>query len=116
MHELPVIEKILDIVLNTAHKHQITEIRAINLEVGELSHLEQEWMQHYFDYLSQDSIAQGAKLKIDKIPAKMRCSECENELAAYSGSCLQQNCTFCGSTDLKLISGNEYYIKNLEAI
>ncbi len=116
MHELPVIEKIVDIILTTAQKHQINEIRAVNLEIGELSHLEEEWMQHYFDYLSKDTIAQGAKLKIDKIQAKMRCSHCQNEFEAYSGSSVKKNCLFCGSTELKLISGNEYYIKNLEAI
>lgn len=116
MHELPVIEKIVDIVLNTARKYQIKEIQAINLEIGELSHLEEEWMQHYFDYLSQDTLAQGAKLKIDKIPARMRCSKCENEFEFDLSTGGKNTCHFCGSKNTKLISGNEYYIKNLEAI
>src|SRR5208337_2714811 len=51
MHELPVTESILKIVLQHAPADSVSKIVRIFLDVGELSDLEDEWIQHYFDYL-----------------------------------------------------------------
>ena len=50
MHELQVTESILDIVLRHAEANQVNKILSIQLKVGELSDLEDEWIQRYFDY------------------------------------------------------------------
>lgn len=64
MHELPVVESILNIVMKHAEMNQVQKIVSISLIVGELSDLEAEWMQHYFDFLSNDTLAEGARLKL----------------------------------------------------
>lgn len=46
MHE------ILEIVLRYARRHRVTQVSKVLLEIGELSDLEQEWIQHYFDAIS----------------------------------------------------------------
>jgi hydrogenase nickel incorporation protein HypA/HybF len=115
MHELPVTQSILDIVLKHAAKNQVTKIHAINLSVGELSDLQDEWIQRYFDYISKGTLAEGAKLVIERIPVKFRCTACSEEFQANVREMKDISCPSCGKNDLSLVSGREYYIKSMEA-
>ena len=81
MHELPVIESILNIVMKHAELNQVQKIVSITLEVGELSDLEAEWMQHYFNFLSNDTLAEGAELRITYTPIVLQCSQCRHSFA-----------------------------------
>ena len=49
MHELPVTEKILDIIVAHAERNNVQKVVTINLNIGELSDLEDEWIQNYFE-------------------------------------------------------------------
>ncbi|MCJ7747981.1 MAG: hydrogenase maturation nickel metallochaperone HypA, partial [Desulfobacterales bacterium] len=53
MHELPITESILNIVLKHAEMNSVRKVMAIHLKVGKLSDLEDDWIQRYFDYLSK---------------------------------------------------------------
>ncbi len=114
MHELPVIEKILGIVLTHAKKNNVSRVMAISLQVGSLSDLEDEWMQRYFDYLSKDTIAQGAKLKIERMPIVMQCNSCGASYNVESYSIGDAACPECKSKDKKFTSGRGYFISNME--
>ena len=76
MHELPVMQSILSIVLRHAAMHHVQKVHAIGLSVGTLSDLEEEWMQKYFDHLSAGTVAEGARLKIQWVPAVLACEGC----------------------------------------
>ena len=78
MHELPITESILKIVLKHAETNNVRQVMAIHLQVGKLSDLEDEWIQRYFDYLSKGTVAQGAKLKIERTPIMVQCDACSN--------------------------------------
>jgi len=116
MHELPVIEKILKVVLAHAVKHRVKRVVAIHLEVGEFSDLEEQWMQHYFDHLSKGSRAEKARLVIEKIPARMQCAQCGENFAFMATSDGSNTCPLCAAKDCRLIAGQGYFIKNLEAL
>ncbi|MGM0451808.1 MAG: hydrogenase maturation nickel metallochaperone HypA [Thermodesulfobacteriota bacterium] len=116
MHELPVTEKILDIVVKHAQTHRVSEIVTITLHIGELSDLENEWVQHYFDYLSKDTVAAGAKLVIERIPIVLKCNTCGHEFQTEKSALGQSICPQCSATgDFSLVSGKQYYIKEMEA-
>ncbi len=116
MHELPVTERILDIVLKHAEQHQVSRVVSITLTVGELSELENEWIQHYFDYLSRDTLAEGAELRIERKPIVLKCRKCGAEKSISREELGRVKCSECGSeNDFSLVSGREYYIKEMEA-
>jgi len=116
MHELPVTERILEIVLKHAARNQVRRVVSITLTVGELSDLENEWIQHYFDYLSKDTAADGAKLHIERQPIVMRCNKCGRNQEIKKEQLGETSCPECGDTeDFSLVSGREYYIKEMEA-
>jgi len=116
MHELPITESILDIVLKHAQKNNVKKIITIYLGVGELSDLEDEWMQKYFEYLSKDTLAKDATLRIERIPITMQCNACSNEFVVQKADLGNIECPKCKEQKCTLISGKEYYIKNMEVI
>ncbi len=116
MHELPITENILNIVCRHAESGSVSQVVSITLEIGELSDIEDEWMQHYFDYLSKGTVAEGAKLKINRIPIKLKCSACSTIFEIEKSMIGQSKCPKCmASGDFSIISGRQYHIKEMEA-
>ena len=114
MHELPITESILKIVLKHAEKNGVGKVNVIHMSVGMLSELEDEWLQNYFDYLSKGTVAEGAKLIIERMPVKVQCNACSNTYEANTAKIAELNCPECGEKEGTLISGREYYIKEME--
>lgn len=116
MHELPVIESILKVALSHGAKNAVKKISAIHLQVGELSDLQDEWMQRYFDHLSKDTIAEGAALKIERIPVVMKCEDCDDNFQVDIKAVDEIKCPQCQGKNNKMISGREYFVKSMEVI
>ena len=116
MHELPVTESILKIVLQHAPADSVSRVVRIFLEVGELSDLEDEWIQHYFDYLSKGTIAEQAELVIHRVPITFQCTACANTFEIKRDALQDLRCPECGNRECTLVSGKGYYIKNMEVI
>jgi hydrogenase nickel incorporation protein HypA/HybF len=114
MHELPITESILKIVLKHAQMNSVRKVLAIHLQVGKLSDLEDEWIQRYFDYLSKGTLAEGAKLKIERTPIMVQCHGCSTSYEAEMARMDDLVCPACGEKGGTLLSGKEYYIKEME--
>ena len=114
MHELPITESILKIVLKHAEKNNVQKVMTIHLRVGKLSDLEDEWIQRYFDYLSKGTLAEGARLKIERTPIVIQCNACAHSYEVDTADMGSAVCPECGEKDGTLISGREYYIKDME--
>ncbi|MBU2514913.1 hydrogenase maturation nickel metallochaperone HypA [bacterium] len=116
MHELPVTERILDVVIAHAERKQVQKIVGINLRVGELSDLEDEWIQHYFSYLAKDTVAAEARLKIERVPVVMKCNSCSNSFQIDIKEMKEIQCPQCEGKKCSIVSGKEYYIKDMEVV
>ena len=114
MHELPITESILNVVLKHAQTNDVRQVMSIHLQVGKLSDLEDEWIQRYFDYLSKGTVAEGAKLKIERTPVMVQCTACAVSYEADVTRMGDLSCPACGETRGTLISGREYIIKTME--
>lgn len=114
MHELSIMENILKIVLSYAEKNDVRQVMAIRLQIGKLSDLEDEWVQRYFDFVSMGTVAQGAKLKIERTPIWFKCQDCATVYDVEITSMGETACPGCGQNNSKLISGREYTIKSME--
>jgi hydrogenase nickel incorporation protein HypA/HybF len=116
MHELAVTEKILDIAVKHALLNRVNKIRSITLKIGEMSDIENEWIQHYFDYLSKNTVAEGAVLKIEKTPIVLKCNQCQRTIEISKAKLGETVCPDCsGRKDFSIVSGREYFIKEMEA-
>jgi len=114
MHELSVTKSIYQIVLKHAKSGNVERVISVNLEIGSLSDLQEEWVQRYFDHLSRGTIAEGAKLKINRVPAIFHCNRCQRSFEVESMLEDDLSCTLCHSREVILVSGREYQVKNME--
>ena len=115
MHELSITESILDVVLKHAADNQVRRVVSVTLHVGELGDIENEWMQYYFDYLSKDTIAEGARLKIKRVPIRLRCGTCNFEFEVSKEAIAEVCCPICkAEQNFSYLSGREYFIKEME--
>jgi hydrogenase nickel incorporation protein HypA/HybF len=114
VHELSIMQNILDIALEYAGKNNAGKITKINLEVGELSGIIPEWIQKYFNFVSEGTIAEKAELIIEKIPAKIKCKSCKKEFSYTSRDC-NFWCPDCGAgSEIEILAGREYFMKSIE--
>jgi len=116
MHELPITERILDIVLRHAQRNGVERILTIHLKVGELSDLEDEWIQHYFDYLSRGTPAENARLAIRRTPIVLQCDACDASFEVRKRDLGDARCPECDDSPCRLVSGREYVVENMEAV
>jgi len=116
MHELPITESILKIVLKHAEENRVLKVITIHLQVGKLSDLEDDWIQHYFDYLSKGTVADGAKLKIERTPVMMRCKGCSASFETDIARMADFVCPTCGEKGGTIVSGREYTVKDMEVL
>jgi hydrogenase nickel incorporation protein HypA/HybF len=111
MHELPVTEQIVAIVLDHARKAKAERVLKINLVVGELSSFVGESIQFYFDILSKGSEAENASISISRIPARARCQACKEE---FNPAGMNWVCPACGGPIEEILGGREFYIESIE--
>ena len=111
MHELPVTEQIVAIVLEHAREAKAERVLKINLVVGELSSFVGESIQFYFDMLSKGSEAENATLSVSRVAARARCQTCKKE---FSPGGMNWVCPACGGPIEEILQGREFYIESIE--
>jgi hydrogenase nickel incorporation protein HypA/HybF len=116
VHELPVIKSVLDVCVRNAEANGAHKVLSIELKVGKMSDLEAEWMQRYFDFVSKGTLAEGAKLVIERTPVVLKCQGCAEEFEVNLRSREETTCPVCGGANYSLISGREYYINTMEVL
>lgn len=111
MHELPITEALLNLALKHAEEARATRITRLNLVIGQLSSVVDDSLQFYWDIVSKDTIAAGAKLEFQRIPAVLRCWSCRAEFTPDGRDYL---CPDCGSAQVKVISGDDFRLESIE--
>ncbi len=111
MHELGITENILSIVLSHGEEKDAKKILKISLKIGEMTQIVDECIRFYFDQLSEGTIAQGAKLVVENVPIRVRCTNCGNikEAPDYNF-----NCPSCGNICIEFVSGRELLVEDIE--
>ena len=111
MHELAVAESILNIALKHARQVEATRVTDLYLVIGRLSSIIDESIQFYWDIISEKTICQGAKLHFQRVPAQMTCLNCGK---AYTIDGELTPCPACGSSRVKVSSGEQFFLDSIE--
>ena len=108
MHEMSITQSVVDICTQNAGGRRVL---GVTLEIGELSGVVPDAIEFCFEACCRDTLLDGARLSIERIPAVGRCRDCavESAIAAY-----YDPCPVCGGFGLDIISGEELCVKALE--
>lgn len=111
MHEMSLAENMLQLIEDAALEQQFAQVKTVWLEVGQLACVEKDSLRFYFDVVTQDSIAQQARLEIIEIPGQGMCKQCNQTvlIAAH-----YEACPHCGSYALQITQGDGMQIRELE--
>ena len=111
MHEMALAEGIAQIVEGTARANAARAVRAVWLELGALSHVEQEALRFSFDVVVRGTVAEGARLEVVTTPGRAWCMPCGDtvDLARLGDACPR-----CGSHQLQVTQGDEMRVKEIE--
>jgi hydrogenase nickel incorporation protein HypA/HybF len=111
MHELPITENILRIALDYAERSEATRVTGLNLVIGQLASVVDDSVQFYWDFVSKDTLCEGAVLHFDRIPAEMICLECDHTYILSKGL---EACPQCESFRIKVQSGEEFRLESID--
>ncbi len=105
-------ESALDAIRHEAGKHGATRVSRIVLRIGALSGVDCEALRFAYDALAPGSIAAGATLEIEAVPARVRCAACGTEFGVDRGFIFQ--CPQCREYSGDILAGKELGIARLE--
>ena len=113
MHEMSLMESVVEIACETAAQHGATRIRAIRLDVGQLSHVDPDALLFCYDAVRRGSLAETADLEINRVAGEGWCLDCVKTvpLAERFGACPD-----CGRHRVQMTAGDELKIRDMEVI
>lgn len=112
MHEMSIAQSLLDIIVQESENHQVNRVLSVSVKVGEMSAVETESLRFCFELLTQGTLAEGARLEIERVPIACRCRECGCEFAVQD---LLFTCPECKGNAVEMLSGKELSLESFEA-
>ncbi len=108
MHEMSITQGIIELCLDSAGGRRVS---SIDIEIGELSSVVPEAIEFCFDACSRETLLEGARLNIIRIPGMGQCLDCHREtrLTELYGSCAE-----CGSNRVTIMAGEELRVREIE--
>jgi len=114
MHELGTIYYVIDTVEKLMVENYLKEVASITLEVGEVSGIIPDYLQDFWLYARKKTEHfQNTELKIEELKAVTYCQDCGQ---TYPTMQYAKICPYCKSGNTFLVTGNEYIIKEIEAM
>lgn len=113
MHEISLVQGLLQQLEDVAAENQARKILSITMEIGPLSGVVVDSFRFGFEILSAESpLVRGARLIIDSPPARYGCTKCRHvvETADLKPDC----CPACGDVLLFPEGGDDIVLRQVE--
>ena len=115
MHEITIATKLVD---DLRKRVDISNIVRIEIELGELSEITKDELYHGLRHIFKDHMDQEVDIIIEVKQSLIRCNRCfykgkANIIERGHELCIF-NCPICNNFDVKVISGKDIKIKNIE--
>jgi len=111
MHEYSIVQALINQCEGVAREHEATTIVKVVTKIGAMSGVEVQLLQTAFDTFKEGTMCDGAEFVIHYQPIKLHCHSCQLEFEIEE-PCYQ--CRACGSTQIKVIDGEDMYLMSLE--
>ena len=112
MHELGIVYEVIKVVDSFVIENKITKVDKIVLEIGQLSQAIPRFIEQCYPAAVSETKYEDTKLEIITLPANGACNICHD---VYNIVEHRRVCPTCKSEDFRLISGQEFSIKEIVA-
>lgn len=112
MHELGIVYEVIKVVDQIAKENQVTRVEKIVLEIGELSQAIPRFIQECYPAAVDQTPYETTQLQIITLEAIGQCHHCQ---ATYNVVKHHKICPACQGVSFKLLSGQEFNIKEIVA-
>ena len=104
MHELSLVESILQIIDEYAAKEGFSRVNALSLSCGKLSCVVPQALSFAFEVQSKGTRAEGAALELEVLPAAIHCLACGTDVEIER---FEAQCPLCRGYEVLLVRGTE---------
>ncbi len=111
MHEVSIVEALLDAVQRELRAHPKARIQTVRVRVGALRQVEPQAMTFCFDAATRDTALAGARLALESVPGRARCRDCDAEFAVTENWFVCPRCQRAGG---ELLHGQELDLMSIE--
>jgi hydrogenase nickel incorporation protein HypA/HybF len=111
VHELSLSESITELVVECARREGVGRVSRVTIAIGVAAAVEVEALRFCFPITSEDTIAEGAELVVERVPLRLRCEACGTEFAPAR---LIAPCPACGSHARSILAGREMRVVSFE--
>ncbi len=101
----------IEIAIESAKAQNATQIHRINMRIGALAGVVPDSLEFAFPIVCQGTMAEGATLEIEYVPALCRCSSCASE---FEPKDFFYECPNCKALTVDLLHGKELDLAFLE--
>jgi hydrogenase nickel incorporation protein HypA/HybF len=110
MHEIGVLVEVVKSVEKFAKENDVKKIETLVLQIGELSSMIPKYMKDLYPIAIEGTILKDSELEIEILPANALCKDCNKvfNIVENNGICPQ-----CSTKNWEILSGKEFYIKEI---
>ena len=111
MHEVSIVQSLIEIVLEKADENNFKTINKISLKTGDFAGVMKDSLMFAFEGISKGTILENTELIMEQVKATGKCDDCNNifEINHFDKLCPKCN-KFCNS----IVTGYELYINTIE--
>ena len=111
MHELSIMQSARSLALEQAQQAGAAHVHVIRLRIGALSGVVPDALEFAFEALTPGTLADGAQLAIEQVPARFWCAACARE---FQSDDMFGECPACHKLSGELRAGREMEVASLE--
>ena len=114
MHEVSIAMGMIDELMRIAQKNNARRVVTVKLKIGKMSGIVTDSLKFAFDAVKlEHPLLCSTAILIEEVPLLYECNNCKNTFSPQDESPFP-SCPNCESYSLKIISGEEMNIENME--
>lgn len=116
MHELSIVQNIVETADAIVKERDLKNVKFIVLSIGENTGIMPRYVNMYYKEVCEGTSIEGSEIRIEEIPTECFCKDCGEVFYPMRKNHHASNhyhCPKCHSDDLEILRGNELTIKEI---
>lgn len=111
MHELALIQEVVDQVINLSYANNINRVTLVKVTVGKLSGVFPHALQFGFEAIKSETILSEARLIINEVEPLLCCQDCS---VHFTSTEAWFTCPRCGGHKVEIKKGRDFILEYFE--